>query len=894
MPSYKYYLTLAALLFSMPLFAQNAHEHNKAMWPNAEYSQDIPTVESVLGYSIGERISSHADMLKYFEALEKAAPERINLTAYAKTWQHRDLIYAVISSPENLASLDDYQNNMQRLSDPRMTKASEAKSLIEGLPSSVWLGYSVHGNEISGTDSAMMTAYHLLAATNQPVVDKVLENTLIFIDPLQNPDGRERFTSRYYATVGLEHSPDRFSAEHNEPWPNGRSNHYLFDMNRDWLAVTQPETKGRIKTMLKYRPLVVIDLHEMGGDSGYYFAPAARPINPFMTKQQLGNIELVGKNNANYFDQFGFDYFTREIFDAFYPGYGDSWPTFYGAAASTYEVGSARGEVFRKSSGELYTYWDSVQRHFVASVSTIEAASDNREKLLSDYYQYQVSAIEAGQESDEERTYIIPTQKDRGTAHRLATLLAEHGVEVGQAQESFKLCGQEYQAGAFIVDSAQPRGRFVSTVMTQQVDIAQDFIDEQERRRARKLRDQIYDVTAWSLPLMFNVDVDTCDRTTKADAILITADTPLNSTLNKPNAKVAYIIPWGDAASTRLLTGLLKNNVKLKSASKSFVIEQKRYPSGSLIIETARNTDIDLVSIIATLSASTGANVDGVDSSWVSEGPNFGSGNVVDVKAPNIAMAWDQPTSSLSAGNTRFVIERSLGYPVTAMRVAQLGYADLSKYHVLILPSGSYSASKAMVSNIEAWVKSGGVLITLGRATSFAASTDVGLLALKRELALKEDADAEKPSEEDTVAAIQLASKADYFKAIENHKESPDSVAGVLAKVGIDTEHWLAAGVDSTVFGLVSGRDIFQPIKLADGANIGWYSDKDTLLASGYLWQENLEQMPFKAFMVQQDMGRGMVIGFTQDIGVRAYLDGLNILLANSIFLAPAHTSKLH
>jgi hypothetical protein len=889
MQSYKYYLAIVALIFASPSFAET-----KSMWPDATYSENIPTVESVLGYSIGERISSHSDMLKYFEALEKAAPQRIKLTEYANTWQGRPLIYAVIGSPEKLARLSDYQSMMQALSDPRTTGESEAKRLMNELPSSIWLGYSVHGNEISGTDSAMMTAYHLLAANNQAVVDKVLANTLIFIDPLQNPDGRERFTSRYYATVGLEHSPDRFSAEQNEPWPRGRSNHYLFDMNRDWLAITQPETKGRIKTMLQYRPLIVIDLHEMGGDSGYYFAPAAKPVNPFMTAEQLENIELVGKNNANYFDQFGFDYFTREVYDAFYPGYGDSWPKFYGASASTYEVGSTRGELFRKASGEINTFWDTVQRHFVASISSIEAASDNREKLLRDYYQYQVSAIKDGEDADEERVYIIPTQQDRGTAHRLATLLAEHGIEVSQAQESFKLCGQDYQAGTFVIDSAQPRGRYVRTVMTQQVDIAKDFIDEQERRRARKLGDQIYDVTAWSLPLMFNVDVDTCDRTTKADMVLINSDSPLKGQLTNATAKVAYLVPWGDLASTRLLIGLLRQNVKVKSASEPFVINKKRYPSGSLIVETARNTDVDLVSIMTSLTESTGAVVDGVDSSWVSDGPNFGSNNVVNVKAPNIAMAWDQPTSSLSAGNTRFVIERALGYPVTAIRVNQLGFADLARYDVLLLPAGSYQANKAMVNNIQAWVNNGGVLITLGSATSFAASNEVGLLALKRELALKEDEESEKIGEDDAVSAIKLSSKADYFNAIENHKESPDSVAGVLAKVDIDTEHWLAAGVSSSVFGLVSGRDIFQPIKLADGANIAWYSDKDSLLASGYLWQENLEQMPFKAFMVQQDMGKGMVIGFTQDIGVRAYLDGLNILLANSLFLAPAHSDKLH
>jgi hypothetical protein len=892
MLSYKYFIGLAVLLFSLSLSVQAT-----PMWPGAEYSDDIPTVESVLGYKVGERITSHADMLKYFEALNKAAPERIRLMEYAKTWEGRSLIYAVIGAPEKLTGLSDFQANMQRLSDPRTTNEASAKQLINELPSSVWLGYGVHGNEISSTDAAMMTAYHMLAATNQPVVDKILSNTLTFIDPLQNPDGRERFTSRYYATVGLEHSADRFSAEQNEPWPRGRSNHYLFDMNRDWLAITQPETKGRIKTMLKYRPLVVIDLHEMGGDSSYYFAPAAQPLNPFMTNEQLSNIELVGKNNAKYFDQFGFDYFTREIFDAFYPGYGDSWPTFYGAAASTYEVASSRGEVFRKASGELYTYWDSVQQHFVASISTIEASSDNRENLLKHYYEYQVDAIKEGKDADEERAYIIPTQQDRGTAHRLATLLAEHGVEVTQAQASFKLCGNEYAAGSYIVDSAQPRGRFARTVMTQQVDIAKDFMQEQERRRARKLRDQIYDVTAWSLPLMFNVDVDTCDRTTKVDSIAINADSQLAGNLTNPNANVAYIVPWGDAASTHLLIGLLRNNVSVKSASKSFVTNQKRYPSGSLIIEKSNNRDIDLATIMAQLTESSGAVVDGVNSSWVTDGPSFGSGNVVTLKAPKIAMAWDAPTSSLSAGNTRFVIERTLGYPVTAIRVAHLARADLAKYDVLILPSGRYQANKGMSGNIASWVRAGGVLITLGEATAFAASNETGLLALKRELALKDEDDSSKKSEssdDDVVDAIKLSSKEDYFSAIENDKESPDSVPGILAKIDIDTEHWLAAGVDSSLYGLVLGNNIYQPIKLGDGVNVASYTSEDALLASGYLWKENLAQMPFKPFMVQQPSGKGMVIAFTQDIAVRAYLDGLNVLLANSLFLAPAHSNKLH
>lgn len=395
---------------------------------------------------------------------------------------------------------------------------------------------------------------------------------------------------------------------------------------------------------------------------------------------------------------------------------------------------------------------------------------------------------------------------------------------------------------------------------------------------------------------MFNVEVDTCDRTSKVDSIAIDADSLLAGKLINPNANVAYIVPWGDAASTHLLIGLLRNNVSVKSASKSFITNQKRYPSGSLIIEKSSNRDIDLATIMTQLTESSGAVVDGVNSSWVSDGPSFGSGNVVTLKAPKIAMAWDTPTSSLSAGNTRFVIERTLGYPVTAIRVAHLARADLTKYDVLIMPSGRYQSNKGMSGNIASWVRAGGVLITLGEATAYAASNDTGLLALKRELALKDEDDASKKAEssdDDVVDAIRLSSKEEYFSAIESDKESPDSVPGILAKIDIDTEHWLAAGVNSSLYGLVVGNNIYQPIKLGDGVNIASYTSEDALLASGYLWKENLAQMPFKPFMVQQPSGKGMVIAFTQDIAVRAYLDGLNILLANSLFLAPAHSNKL-
>jgi hypothetical protein len=867
------------------------------MWPGVKYDQAIPTYAQVLGYGVGERITNHADMLRFFEALERAAPDRIKVKEYARSWEGRKLIYAAIGTPDRIAHLDDFAANMQKLADPRLTNEKDAKKLIDTLPASVWLEHGVHGNEISSTDAAMMTAYHLLAAPNEPTNKKILANTLVFIDPLQNPDGRTRFTSSYYATVGLEHSSDRLSAEQNEPWPRGRSNHYLFDMNRDWLAITQPETAGRIKALNHFKPTVVIDLHEMGGDESYFFSPAAEPINPFMSKTQIENTGLIGKNIGRNFDNFGFDYFTREVFDAFYPGYGDSWPTFYGASASTYEVASSRGERYRTKTGKVLKYKDTVQRHFVASIATAEGAADNREKILHDFYRYQEDAIISGKNDKDERVFILPNERDKAASHRLATLMAQHGAEVKQAQQDFKACGVSYQAGAYFIDTAQPRGKFVKTTFTKQVDMSPAFIKEQERLRARNLSDQIYDVTGWSLPLMFNVDTDSCGKEIDVDSSIVKADSPLQGSVSNLNAKVAYLVPWGDMAAGRFLTAALQAGLSIKSADEAFVLDKKTsFPAGTLIIETKAN-GVDVATVVQKLAKQSGAQVLGVDSSWVTEGPSFGSDRTAHMLAPKIAMAWDEPTSSLSAGSTRFVIERQFNYPVTAIRSDRLARADLSAYQVLILPAGNYADAfgSSGISNIKNWVKQGGVLLTLGSATRFAA--DVDLLAVQRELAYKADKTNAKESKdakkEPTVAGQLFTEKAELVAASVDSLESPDYVAGVLANVEVDQEHWLTAGVNPTLVAMVVGDDIYVPIKLSSGKNLAWFADAKNVLASGYLWQENKEQLAYKPFLIHQPSGKGMIVAFTQEPTSRAYLDGLNVLLMNSIFRAAAHAEPL-
>ncbi len=860
-------------------------------WPEPDYDPDIPSIEDVLGYAPGDRITWHLDAIRYFEALAAAAPDRVQITEYARSWQGRELVYVVISSSENMANLQGIKANMQRLADPRITSDGEAGEIIASQPAVTWLSYGVHGNEISSTDAAMLTAYHLLASRGDARVSEIMRDTVVVIDPVQNPDGRDRFIHSFTSAEGLVPDSDRMAAEHDEPWPGGRTNHYLFDMNRDWFIQTQPETQGRTKAMLEFFPVAFVDAHEMGGDSTYFFAPEAVPYNPHLAEDQRNSLELFGRNNARYFDQFGLDYFTREIYDAFYPGYGASWPSYFGSIAMTYEQASARGLVYRQYDGNDLHFRYTVRNHFLTSLATAETVQVNREKFLTDFYNYRASAIEEGEEENI-RAFIVPTQSDQDAADKMAGLLSRQGIEVDRALESFSACGESYDAGSYVIRTDQPTKRFIRTLLDIDVPMEDGFLAEQEERRANNLPDEIYDVTGWSLPLMFNIDTDTCNRVPNGEFSRHGTELQKAGTVVGGAASVSYIVPWGEASAVRFLSEALQLGLSVKSNDKAFTNLGNEYPAGSLILDVADNP-ANHFEIIANIAEETGADVVAVNDSWVTDGPSFGSGNVVRFNQPRVAMAWDVPTNAYSAGNTKFVIERQFGYPVTPIRVDNLRSADLRRYQVLILPlmsGGGYEAAlgESGINNLRSWVREGGVLIALGNATRFLADPDVELLSIRRERAVVE-VEAPEEEEEATVEGSYLTSNEEYEERVIALESSPDAVAGVLVRADVHPEHWLSAGVAPVINVLVRGTDIFTPIRINDGVNVARFQGPDDLLASGYIWEENRRQLAYKPFVVQESLGAGEVIAFTQDPTVRAYLDGLNVIMMNAIFRGSAH-----
>jgi hypothetical protein len=666
--------------------------------------------------------------------------------------------------------------------------------------------------------------------------------------------------------------------------------------------MTQPETRGRVKAYLEWYPQVFVDLHEMGSNSTYYFAPPADPLNPEMPPAQIEMLKKIGRNNAKWFDRMKFDYFTREVFDAFYPGYGEGWPTFNGSVGMTYEQASARGLVVKRNDETTMHYRDTVQHHFIASLSTAETTARNRAEMLRYFYDYRRSAIEEGK-TGEIKEYIIAPGSDPNRAAKLANLLRQQGIEVKKAAAAFQnrrvedyyggaVQSKNFPAGTFVVSLTQPSKRLAKTLLDKHTPMDDKFIKEQLRREKKRLDHQFYDVTGWSLPLLYDIE---CYRSREVSAGNFSTLEPeiSKASIQGGKAQLAYLIPWGANSAAKALATLQRQNIRVHSADQEFTLNGRKYPRGTLIVKVKDNPN-NLYEMLEEISRAENLEIIAANSSWVEDGVNFGSSNVQFLEKPQIALAYNTPTASTSVGWTRYLLEQAYGYPVTIIHTEQLSNADLSKYNVLILPEafGSYDRPLGDGSFIKDWIRSGGTLITYGNATQWLTGEKVGLLATTRELkGGKPDEKKEKPDKEEKPKENKpdLTKPFDVEKEIQPDKELPTEPPGTIVRIALDAEHWLAFGYDGDANVLINSRNIFTPLKLDKGANVGLYMPEDKLVLSGFIWEDSKKQLANKAYLMYQSHGSGHVVAFAEDPNTRAFFDGTNLLLLNAIFFGPAH-----
>jgi len=860
--------------------------------PETRHDPKIPTLKQVVGHDLGEEITSPDQIAAYLDALAAAAPDRARVVEYARSEEGRPLHVLVLGSPERVARLEDVKKGLRALADPRGLASADAERLVREMPAVVWLMHAVHGNEISSPDAALALAYHLLAAQGDETAEIVRREAIVLVDPLQNPDGRARFLATNRPGRAATPDPEPAAAEHDEGWPGGRANHYLFDMNRDWFAQTQPETRGRLQLFLEWYPHVAVDLHEMGGDSTYYFAPPARPLNPHITRPQQQWLEAFGRAIAGRFDAAGQAYFVREVFDSFYPGYGETWPLLQGSVGMTFEQASARGLVWRREDDSSLTFLDGIHNHLRAALATVETAARGREKLLRDFLDFRRSAIAEG-EAGPVRQYVLEAGADRARLLRLAGLLAGQGIEMKVATGEIRSGTRAFPVGSIVVPLAQPAGRLVRNLLDPRVSMDEAFVKEQDRRRKKRLPDEIYDVTAWSLPLVFDVEC--------AGAGVLAGETRafLPGAVAEEHAlapaKVAWLLPWGSGTAAAVAEAL-QAGLKVRVAEAGFRLSGRAWRPGTAIVRVAENPE-NARETLGRIARRHDAEVAAVDTGYVEEGVSLGSGRVRLLKKPRVLLAWDRPTSSVSAGWARWVLERRFGQPVTAVRASSFRRVDLTRYDVLVLPSGDYGSvlGEEAVKRIHEWVEAGGTLVALGEASRWLTREKVGLLDTKTELRdgkPEPEPSREEKKEGETPPAKDKDKKPEPFdleRAIQPERERPDAVPGALLRVTLDPEHWLAAGTDGEIHTVVESQRVFTPLKLDKGTNVGVYARKDQVVGSGLVWDDVRDLLAQKAFLMHEPVGEGHVVAFAEDPNYRGYAEATELLFMNAVLLGPAY-----
>ncbi len=669
--------------------------------PLAQLDPDpgIPVIKDVLGYDWAAQITSHVAMEQYLRALVAAAPDRSRLVPYGTSYEGRRLYYLIVTSPENFQRLERLRTDNLKLSDPRGTTLTEAAQMIPDMPAVIWLAASVHGNELSSTEAALLTAYHLLA-DRRPETRELLQHLIVLIDPLQNPDGRERFVNVYRETRGEFVNSHPLSTEHTERWPGGRFNHYLFDMNRDWFLQSQRETQSKVRAYLHWMPQIYVDAHEMGRNSSYFFVPPMDPINPFMLPKQHQWLSQLGQHQAAWFDRYGFAYTTRELFDAFYPGYGSEWPTLQGGLGILWEQAGTRGLIVDRDDETKLKYRDAIEHHYISSLALLEIAAQRRESLLTDCYDARSRGVQLGNEGAV-RSYFLPLEPHPNRTLRLATLLQRNGVDICRVADDLTLTATEIgtgQRGAQVIPRgslqvlvAQPTSRLVRSILDRRVPMDEEFVKRQLQRKEDDLPDQIYDVTAWSLPMAFGVRCLATEETTVEQPLWDGKADVGQGEL--PQARVAYLIRPTDGA-LQALSVWLQRGVRVHVTDQGFALGEQAFPAGTLILKCHENHP-RLHSLVSNAMQRFRLEVTATDTGYVTDGAHFGGPHVKWVRPPKIVLVTGRP-ARYSVGHTWYLFDQYLRYPTTRVDFDHLSALDLDDFNVLILPDGDYAAASQL------------------------------------------------------------------------------------------------------------------------------------------------------------------------------------------------------
>ena len=915
------------LLFFSPLFSQNAP---LPFYPEGRYAPGIPSPEAVLGFPLGSRPVRHAEARAYFEALAEASPRvRLFESGYL-THEQRALYYVVISDESNLNRLEAIQAKLARLSDPRRTSPADSRSLITDLPAVAWMMYSIHGDELSGADASLQVAYQLAAGTDERSA-KLRRELLVGIDPMENPDGRERFLASMQQWGGAVPNSDAQSIHHTGVWPWGRTNHYLFDLNRDWFILSQPESRSRVQALHEWHPQLVVDAHEMGSFDTFLFNPAREPINHNYSQITLKWTERIAAEQARAFDRYGWSYYTREWLEDWYPGYGSSYPYLIGAVGFIYEQASTEGSAVRRPDGTLLTFRDAVHRQFTGSIANLTTAAENREALLGDYYRMKQEAL-AGSSGGVEAYYILPGENPSRAAELIGKLHFQ-GVEIEVAEAAFtakslrsyrerRPADRQLPAGTYVIRTRQPLRPLIDAILEFDPRMTNNFLRSERESLEKGEGTRLYEVSGWSMPLAYGVETYTA-RSAPAVKTRPFTGTEEAPALSHPDPAFGYLIDYQDDSGVQALLALFEKGAKVRVARKAFRIGGQRYAPGTLLLRRNENP-ADLPEMIRILADDSRCRIAGINTAHSEEGPDLGGNDFALLEAPRIAILAGPDISSYNFGTLWHLLDQKLRTRFSILEQHNFGRSDLRVYNVLILPASSdYSQifGKEGTQKLKDWINQGGTLIGIDDAAAFLSDSATALSKVKqRRQALKEldryaaavtleQAIGQTPIDSvaiwEGIPAASDAKKGEKSKNGETEETDQEKSAsqelkvlqeldarqrifrprGTVCRIMLNPEHWLCYGAGSEVPAMIATSYAFlsrPPVETP-----GRFAKAVDLRLSGLLWPEARERWEDSAYLTREALGKGQIILFAGEPNFRAYFHGTARLLINALLLGP-------
>lgn len=821
-----------------------------------DLGEGVPSPHDFLGYSIGERFTPAHRVADYLETLA-ASSDRARLWSYGESYEGRPLQLMAISSASNIEALEGIrERHLARLDSVPRESSTTTGPLNTGLESSadpafVWLSYGVHGNESSSTEAAMAAAYVLLAAETE-AWNGVLERVVVLLDPLTNPDGRERYVHHYKSRSGRSPDPYREAAEHREPWPSGRQNHYGIDLNRDWIWLSQVETQHRVREYRRWEPHVFVDLHEMSPDSSYFFPPSAAPVHPLIDDRTVEWLETFGKANAAAFEQQGWLFYTGEQYDLFYPGYGDSYPALRQSVGMTYEMAGSgvAGLSLRRRTGNTLRLADRTARHLTTSLSTVRTAAEKQHDLIHD----QASArAEAARGSD---VYLWSPREPHAEA--AVRLLAGHGITVQRLAQPWTTSAtppgggdpiqREFEEGTYLATAGQGTGNLVRTLFELEAELDPRFIEAQ-RERVEGHRDaQFFDITAWSLPLAYDFEVWKTDRAPSEPIELVHDADSAGSIVGEGD--FGYIVPAAGLATFRAAASLQRHRISYRQ------LQPHSAMHGALFV-ARRDLGSAGESTIAAIAASSGVTIQRVASGYGEDGVPFGSEEHPPVRHSRIGLVLGEGVSAYSFGHLWHLLDQTIEAEYHQIRIQDLT-GTLTDLDVAIFPDGKDYSGRLdadAAGRIRDWVEGGGVIVAINQAAVWL-----------REHGVLTDEEW-SPSEDSGTDPTRL-------------------VPGAIVQTDHVAHHPLFAGLDHPPSVLFQGDDIWPPT--GDPKHDLLVASEDNPVIAGFAWPESKEALAGALLVGDFPVEEGRVVVFSQDPAFRLFWRATMPLFLNAVLHGPS------